>query len=525
MEFRGKRLVFGAIIATLFIPPVILVIPNYLIVGELKWLDTLVAVIVPTAASAFGVFFLRQFFLTLPRELEEAAFIDGANRWQVFWRIVLPLSKPALVTLGLLAFLTNYNDFLWPVYVLFSPENQTLPAGLSSLQSANSVRYDLLTAGAVVASVPRLLSVGRLVEKKGYVDLLHALDLVRTNGTAFHCRIYGDGPLGEELTRLRDSLGLQDQVQLMGARRNDEILEALRESDLFVLTPRVTAGGDRDGIPNVLVEAMACGLPVVTTTARARPAERWVPAWRMEVRSPSSAPGGAGSAAFRAGCDSPVRTASTASSRVASRIRASAGTASPAASTSTSPGTRSRASTSRSELPAGSSARHRPGPSVPARSSPNRPTRLLVPAASAASAAGRTVATRRATGRGRSCPSSSRPTTSSGGPPTSGSPTSGSSHRASSASSAGTRDGWSPPTRIARGARAAARPAASPASGPPPASASRTTRIGTSRSVGRRGRAPSGAMTTTTSSTTPATAAIARWSSGRPSRWRRSKAR
>jgi multiple sugar transport system permease protein len=157
MEFRGKRLVFGAIIATLFIPPVILTIPNYLIVGDLKWLDSLVAVIVPTAASAFGVFFLRQFFLTLPRELEEAALIDGANRIQTFWRVVLPLSRPALVTLGLLAFLTNYNDFLWPVYVLFSPENQTLPAGLSTLQSANAVRYDLLTAGAVIASVPVLL--------------------------------------------------------------------------------------------------------------------------------------------------------------------------------------------------------------------------------------------------------------------------------------------------------------------------------------------------------------------------------
>ena len=157
MEFRGKRVVFGAIIATLFIPPVILTIPNYLIVGDLKWLDSLVAVIVPTAASAFGVFFLRQFFLTLPRELEEAAFIDGANRFQVFWKVVLPLSRPALVTLGLLAFLTNYNDFLWPVYVLFSPENQTLPAGLATLQSANAVRYDLLTAGAVVASVPVLI--------------------------------------------------------------------------------------------------------------------------------------------------------------------------------------------------------------------------------------------------------------------------------------------------------------------------------------------------------------------------------
>jgi len=157
MEFRGKRLVFGAIIATLFIPPVILTIPNYLIVGKLQWLDTLPAVIIPTAASAFGVFFLRQFFLTLPRELEEAAFIDGANRFQTFWRVVLPLSKPALVTLGLLAFLTNYNDFLWPVYVLFSAETQTLPAGLATLQSANAVRYDLLTAGAVVASVPVLV--------------------------------------------------------------------------------------------------------------------------------------------------------------------------------------------------------------------------------------------------------------------------------------------------------------------------------------------------------------------------------
>jgi multiple sugar transport system permease protein len=158
MDFRGKRIVFGTIIATLFVPPVILVIPNYMIVGEwFKWLDTLTAIIVPTAASAFGVFFLRQFFVQLPMELEEAAFLDGANRWQVFTRVVLPLSKPALATLALLSFLNNWNDFLWPVYVLFSPENRTLQAGLATLQSANSVRYDLLMAGAVVASVPVLL--------------------------------------------------------------------------------------------------------------------------------------------------------------------------------------------------------------------------------------------------------------------------------------------------------------------------------------------------------------------------------
>jgi multiple sugar transport system permease protein len=156
MEFRGKKIVFGMIIATLFVPPVILIIPNYLIVGELRWLDTLIAIIVPTAASAFGVFFLRQFFIGLPVELEEAARLDGANRWLTFWKIVLPLSRPALVTLGMLAFLTNYNDFLWPVYVLFSPEQQTIPPGLSTLQTANAVRYDMLMAGAVIASIPVL---------------------------------------------------------------------------------------------------------------------------------------------------------------------------------------------------------------------------------------------------------------------------------------------------------------------------------------------------------------------------------
>ncbi len=157
LEFRGKKIVFSIIVSTLFVPPVILVVPSYEVVGRLFWLDTLTAIIVPTAASAFGVFFLRQFFIGLPRELEESAFLDGATRWKVFFQIVLPLSKPALATLALLSFLTNWNDFLWPVYVLFSPENQTLQAGLSTLQAANSVRYDLLMAGAIVASVPVLL--------------------------------------------------------------------------------------------------------------------------------------------------------------------------------------------------------------------------------------------------------------------------------------------------------------------------------------------------------------------------------
>lgn len=157
MEFVGKRLVLGTVVATLFVPAVILVVPNYVVVKNLVWLDSLWAIIVPGAASAFGVFFLRQFFLSLPLELEEAARVDGASRLRIFWSVVLPLSRPALATLGVLAFLTNWNDFIWPLYVLFSADKQTLPAGLATLQTATDVRYDLLMAGAAVAAVPVLL--------------------------------------------------------------------------------------------------------------------------------------------------------------------------------------------------------------------------------------------------------------------------------------------------------------------------------------------------------------------------------
>jgi multiple sugar transport system permease protein len=157
MNFRGKRLIFGTIVSTLFVPAVILIIPNYIIVSKFQWLDSLTAIVVPGAASAFGVFFLRQFFASLPEELEEAAYVDGAGPFRIFWSVVLPLSRPALATLALLAFLTNWNDFLWPLYVLFSAEQQTLPAGLATLQNANAVRYDLLMAGAMIAAVPVLL--------------------------------------------------------------------------------------------------------------------------------------------------------------------------------------------------------------------------------------------------------------------------------------------------------------------------------------------------------------------------------
>ena len=156
LEFRGRRAVTGVILATLFIPPISLLVPNYVIVSRLGWLDSLAVVVVPGAAGAFGVFFLRQFFVSLPAELEEAALIDGANRLTIFRRVVLPLSKPALATLALLSFLTNWNDVLWPLYVLFSPERLTLQPGLSTLQSAYTTDYSTIMAGGVIASLPVL---------------------------------------------------------------------------------------------------------------------------------------------------------------------------------------------------------------------------------------------------------------------------------------------------------------------------------------------------------------------------------
>jgi multiple sugar transport system permease protein len=157
LDFRGKRVLSAAIVGTLFIPPVTFLTPNFLIVAALGWVDTLWAAIVPGAAAAFGVFFLRQFFLSLPAELEDAARLDGASALQVFWHVILPISRAPLATLALLGFLANWNDFLWPLYVLINPEHLTLPAGLAQLQGAYTTHYPAIMAGAVIASVPALL--------------------------------------------------------------------------------------------------------------------------------------------------------------------------------------------------------------------------------------------------------------------------------------------------------------------------------------------------------------------------------
>ncbi|MBC7869416.1 MAG: carbohydrate ABC transporter permease [Chitinophagaceae bacterium] len=157
MEFKGKRMLFGLLLATLFLPGIMFLVPNFLTVTRLGLLNNYAGVIVPGLAGVFGVFFMRQFFESLPKELEEAAFIDGATRIQTFLYIALPLAKPALATLGIITFLASWNDFLWPLLVLKDRELLTLPPGLRTLQGAYTSEYGQMMAGAVITSVPVLL--------------------------------------------------------------------------------------------------------------------------------------------------------------------------------------------------------------------------------------------------------------------------------------------------------------------------------------------------------------------------------
>jgi multiple sugar transport system permease protein len=158
MEFRGKNLLFALLLLTLVMPGIMFVIPNFITISELGWLGTYQGIIAPGVAGVFGVFFLRQFFLSLPRELEEAAYVDGASTLQTFFRVVLPVSGGALATLGVITFLTSWNDFLWPLLMTGAVRDmQTLPVGLSTLQGQYTFDYGKLMAGALVLSVPVLL--------------------------------------------------------------------------------------------------------------------------------------------------------------------------------------------------------------------------------------------------------------------------------------------------------------------------------------------------------------------------------
>lgn len=158
MEFPGRNTLFALLLATMVMPGIMFLIPNYLTLARLEWLRTYQGVIAPGLSGVFGVFFLRQFFQSIPREIEEAAYIDGASVWRTFFSVVLPLSGGALATLGVITFLGSWNDFLWPLLVVGSDRNlQTLPVGLATLQGQYTFDYGKLMAGALVLTVPVLV--------------------------------------------------------------------------------------------------------------------------------------------------------------------------------------------------------------------------------------------------------------------------------------------------------------------------------------------------------------------------------
>ena len=159
MKFRGNTVLYFVLLATMMIPAQVTMIPVFLIMKFLGLIDTLYALIVPAFfGGAFGTFLLRQFYATIPTDLEDAARMDGCGKFRILWSIVLPLSKPALATLALFTFMTYWNDLLGPVIYLSSVENATLTMGLANLQSGVMVtRYDLLMAGSVLSVLPILL--------------------------------------------------------------------------------------------------------------------------------------------------------------------------------------------------------------------------------------------------------------------------------------------------------------------------------------------------------------------------------
>ncbi|MFN2489680.1 MAG: carbohydrate ABC transporter permease [Actinomycetota bacterium] len=164
ISFWGREVIFFLLLATLMVPFQVTLIPSFLII---RWLganvnaavgiDSLGALILPNLVTVFGVFMLRQFFRTLPVELEEAARIDGASRLGVLFKIILPLSAPALATLAALTFLASWNDFIWPLVVIQSPENMTVQLGLATFQGAHSTAWTLLMAANVISLVPMLV--------------------------------------------------------------------------------------------------------------------------------------------------------------------------------------------------------------------------------------------------------------------------------------------------------------------------------------------------------------------------------
>jgi putative chitobiose transport system permease protein len=157
LDFRGRDVIFAAIVSTIMIPFQIVMIPLYILTVQLRLVNTYLGLIFPALASAFGIFLLRQAFQGVPKELEEAARMDGCSELGIWWYVMLPSIRPALVTLAIFVFIGSWSDFLWPLIVTKSPELYTLPVGVSYLAGTFSLDWRLIAAGSVISIVPILL--------------------------------------------------------------------------------------------------------------------------------------------------------------------------------------------------------------------------------------------------------------------------------------------------------------------------------------------------------------------------------
>lgn len=157
MQFRGKNILFALVLSILMVPYQIYLIPQYGIVQQLGWLNTVAGIAAPGIFSAFGTFLMRQHFMGMPRSLEEAARLDGASPWQTFWRIMFPLSGPALSAVAILTALASWNDLMWPLIVATYDDRTTLAVGLSTLQGQFTSNYPVMMAASFMAMLPLMI--------------------------------------------------------------------------------------------------------------------------------------------------------------------------------------------------------------------------------------------------------------------------------------------------------------------------------------------------------------------------------
>lgn len=160
LRFRGQNVVFALFLSVLMVPDQLFLIPQYEIIQHLHLLNTLPGLFLPGTFSAFGTFLMRQFFKQLPRELQEAAYIDGAGPFQAFWRVLLPLARPGLIALAILVIIWSWNDLLWPLVVNTDPSSMPVSAGLATLQGQYLTNYPVLMAGSLMASLPLIIMFG-----------------------------------------------------------------------------------------------------------------------------------------------------------------------------------------------------------------------------------------------------------------------------------------------------------------------------------------------------------------------------